>query len=94
MQASLPEKAASSKPSVLANHFRSLDEAFVYSDAVGIRILYPDQTNAVLEHPHSDLPAGNFARHVSGGGYKGYAIEPPEFPRDPHERLNWENPDA
>lgn len=34
------------------------------------------------------------ARHVLGGTYKGYAIEPPEFPLDPQERLNGENRDA
>lgn len=34
------------------------------------------------------------ARHVGSGGYKGYALEPIEFPRDPEARLNWEGDDA
>jgi hypothetical protein len=29
------------------------------------------------------------ARHVGNGGYKGYALEPIEFPRDPEARLIW-----
>jgi hypothetical protein len=29
------------------------------------------------------------ARHISNGTYKGYSLEPIEYPRDPNHRLNW-----
>ena len=34
------------------------------------------------------------ARHLNGAGgqYKGYRIEPPEYPRDPDGRLRWATP--
>lgn len=32
------------------------------------------------------------ARHLNGAGgqYKGYKLEPPEYPRDPENRLTWD----
>lgn len=34
------------------------------------------------------------ARHLNGfaGKYKGYRLEPPEYPRDPDNRLDWHTP--
>jgi len=34
------------------------------------------------------------ARHISNGTYKGYSLEPIEFPRDPNDRLKWDQENA